>query len=72
MERFLARAKGLDKLSEIYVLPMDINGKPGYRVLYGFYQSIEEGKAGMEQLPQRFKEAFKPSLHLIGKEQAAN
>ncbi len=65
LERFLARTKGLGMFSDIYILPMDINGKPGYRVLYGFYQSIEEGEAGMEQLPQRFKKAFNPMLYPI-------
>ena len=66
VERFLARASGLGRLSEIYVLPIEINGSPGYRILYGVYPDTEAAQAGMEQLPQRFKEAFNLSLYLIG------
>ena len=37
MEGFLQRAEGLGKLSEIYLLPAQLNGKKGLRVLYGAY-----------------------------------
>ncbi len=70
MEGFLTRAKGLGKLSEIYVLPITLNGKAGFRVLYGYYPDIEAGRAGMEQLPQRYRKAFAPSLYLLGGAQA--
>lgn len=71
VERFLARASGLGKLSEIYVLPTEINGNTGYRILYGSYPDAEAAQAGMEQLPQRFKEAFNPSLYSLGSGQVA-
>jgi type II secretory pathway predicted ATPase ExeA len=71
MEGFLTRAKGLGKLSEIYVLPITLNGKAGFRVLYGYYPDIEAARAGMEQLPQRYRKAFAPSLYLLGSAQTA-
>jgi septal ring-binding cell division protein DamX len=63
VEGFLARAKGLGKLSEIYVLPARINGSNGYRVLYGFYADAETAREGMQQLPERYQKAFAPSLY---------
>lgn len=71
MEGFLARAKGLGKLSEIYVLPITLNGKAGFRVLYGYYPDVEAARAGMEQLPQRYRKAFAPSLYLLGSAQTS-
>ncbi len=65
MEGFLKRANGLDKLSEIYVVPIKVNGRNGYRVLYGEYPSSEAARAGMKQLPQRYKIAFEPMLYLL-------
>ncbi len=65
MERFLVRANGLGKLSEIYVLPIRVNGKEGFRVLYGNYPDIESASTGMQQLPERYKKAFAPTLYLL-------
>ncbi len=69
MERFLVRANGLGKLSEIYVLPIRVNGKEGFRVLYGNYPDIESASTGMQQLPERYKKAFAPTLYLLGNTQ---
>lgn len=63
MERFLSRAKGLGKLSEIYVVPIKIGGKESFRVLYGAYPNSEAARAGMKNLPQRYKEAFATTLY---------
>ena len=71
MERFLIRANGVGKLSEIYVLPIKINGKDGFRVLYGTYSNATEAHAGMQQLPQRYKDAFVPVLYVLGGAQTA-
>jgi len=63
MERFLIRANGLGKLSEIYLLPIKVNGKEGFRVLYGTYPDIQAASTGMQQLPERYKKAFAPALY---------
>jgi len=71
MERFLIRANGLGKLSEIYVLSIKVNGKDGFRALYGTYPDIEAASAGMQQLPKRYKEVFAPGPYLLDDAQAA-
>ncbi len=65
IERFLSRAKSLGKLSEIYIIPIKIKGKDGYRVLYGVYSNNEEARKGMNELPQRYKDAFAPTLNSL-------
>lgn len=62
VEAFLKRANDQGTLQKIYVVPIKINGRKGYRVLYGFYSSSEQARAGMRQLPQRFREAFAPTI----------
>ncbi len=70
LERFLIRAKKLGKLSEIYVIPIKINGKENYRVLYGAYAGSEEAHAGIKNLPQRYKDAFSPALYELDRNYA--
>ena len=65
IESFLKRADGQGVLKNIYVLPIKINGRNGYRVLYGIYSNSEKARAGIRQLPQRFQEAFAPTIYLI-------
>jgi len=65
IERFLSRAKSLGKLSEIYIIPIKIKGKDGFRVLYGIYPNSEEARTGMKNLPQRYKDAFAPTLNSL-------
>ncbi|ADE10927.1 AAA family ATPase [Sideroxydans lithotrophicus] len=65
MERFLMRAKKLGVLADLYIVPIKLNGKDGYRVLYGLYASNDEARAGMENLPERYKEAFAPTLFML-------
>ncbi len=64
MERFLQRAKNLGVLNEIYVLPIKIKGKEGFRVLYGNYPDIESARAGIKQLPKRYQDAFASTLYM--------
>ena len=71
MERFLMRAKGLGKLSEIYIMPIRVNGKDGFRALYGAYPDITAANAGTQHLPERYKKAFAPALYLLGDAQTA-
>lgn len=66
LERFLIRAKAIDKLAEIYIEPVKTNGKEGFRVLYGAYSNNEAARAGMKSLPQKYKDAFAPTLHDLG------
>ena len=65
MERFLVRAQKLGKFAEIYIVPIKLNGRNGYRVLYGLYANNDAARAGMDDLPQRYKEAFAPTLYLL-------
>jgi MSHA biogenesis protein MshM len=65
IEGFLKRAEGLGKLHEIYVLPIKINGKQGLRVLYGIYPNSKEARAGIQQLPKRYLDAYAPSIFLL-------
>ena len=65
LEAFLIRAQGLGKLDDIYILPAKINGKEGMRVLYGEYLDINAARAGMQQLPQRYKDGFASAVYLL-------
>ena len=65
MERFLGRAQRLGILAEIYIVPIKLNGKDGYRVLFGNYSTSDLARTGIQELPQRYKDAFAPTLHLL-------
>jgi len=67
IEAFLKRADSQGTLNEIYVVPIKINGRKGFRVLYGIYTSSEKARSGMRHLPQRFLDAFAPTIYLIEK-----
>jgi septal ring-binding cell division protein DamX len=64
MERFLGRAQRLGKLAEIYIVPIKLSGRDGYRVLYGLYANSDAAREGIKELPQRYKDAFAPTLHM--------
>lgn len=65
MERFLGRAQRLEKLAEIYIVPIKLSGRDGYRVLFGLYANSEAARSGMNGLPQRYKDAFAPTLYML-------
>lgn len=65
IEGFLKRADKLGALQEIYVLPININERKGFRVLYGIYSSGEKARSGMRQLPQRFLDTFAPTIYVL-------
>lgn len=69
MERFLGRAERLGKLAEIYIVPIKLRGKDGYRVIFGNYADSEMARAAMKELPQRYKDAFAPTLHMLDNSQ---
>lgn len=65
MERFLGRAQRLGKFADIYIVPIKLSGKDGYRVLYGLYANNDGARTGMDELPQRYKDAFAPTLYML-------
>ena len=65
LEDFLKRADALGKIAEIYIQHTTINGKTGFRVLYGNYPNPEAARLGMRQLPQRYKDGFTPAIFLL-------
>ena len=71
MERFLVRARGLGILPEVYIMPIRVNGKDGFRALYGAYPDINAASAATRQLPERYRKAFAPALYLLGDAQTA-
>ena len=62
MEGFLSRAKNLGVLSDIYIVPIKINGRAAFRILYGIYPDNAAALIGIQNLPQRYKDAFAPSV----------
>ncbi|MDO8925358.1 MAG: AAA family ATPase [Sideroxyarcus sp.] len=69
MERFLGRAQRLGILAEIYIVSIKLNGKDGYRVLFGNYATSDLARGGIQELPQRYKDAFAPTLHMLNETQ---
>jgi MSHA biogenesis protein MshM len=65
MERFLGRSQRLGRLAEIYIVPIKLSGRDGYRVLYGLYANSDKARIGMDDLPQRYKDAFAPTLYML-------
>lgn len=63
IEGFLKRAESLGILHEIFVLSVKIKERAGFRVLYGVYPDMEAARSAMQQLPQRYKDAFTPSIY---------
>ena len=69
MEGFFKRAEKLGVLNEIYVLPIKLSGRDAYRVIYGVYPNSDAARNGIAALPQRYQEAFAPTLHLLDNSQ---
>ena len=65
MEGFLRRAKNLGKLEDIYILPIELKGQDALRVLYGTFPDSKTARAAIPELPERYREAFAPTLHLL-------
>lgn len=65
IEAFLKRADSQGAINNIYIVPIKINGRKGYRVLYGIYASSDKARSGMRQLPQRFRDSFAPTIFLL-------
>ncbi|MFA6120105.1 MAG: AAA family ATPase [Sideroxydans sp.] len=65
MEGFLKRADKLGVLNEIYVLPIRLSGHDAYRVIFGVFPNSDTARNSIPSLPQRYREAFAPTLHLL-------
>jgi len=65
MEGFLKRAEKLGVLNEIYILPIKLGGRNSYRVIYGVYPNIDTARNGFAALPQRYQEAFAPTVYFL-------
>jgi type II secretory pathway predicted ATPase ExeA len=63
IENFLVRAKGLGKLSDIYLLPAKFGNKDGMRVLYGAYSSVDAARNAVKELPKRYQESFTVTIY---------
>jgi len=58
-ERFLARARDLVPLSEIYVIPVATTSRYFLRVAYGTYPSKEAAAGAAKRLPPKYQSAFR-------------
>lgn len=65
MEGFLGRAQQMGVLDQIYILPIKLHERDAFRVLYGIYANSEAARIGINSLPQRYQDAFAPTLHLL-------
>ncbi len=63
MEGFLRRARSLGKLDDIYILPIELQDQDAFRVLFGIYPDSKAAKVAIPQLPQRYLDAFAPTLY---------
>ena len=62
MERFLARARSLVPLADVYVIPVRIGERYYVRVTLGAFSDREAAAAAAERLPPKYKQAFRPEL----------
>lgn len=65
MERFLARARGLIDLSNLYVHPITNGDQAKFVVTYGLYPGQDEAGMAMARLPQKYQTSFQPELHAL-------
>ncbi|WP_333844340.1 AAA family ATPase [Pelomicrobium sp.] len=65
MERFLQRARERIELEKIYVYPTRTGGQPNFAVLYGSFDTREEGLAALERLPSGYRSEFAPIVRRL-------
>ncbi len=70
-ERFLARARELVPLSEIYVIPVATGSSYFLRVAYGAYPSKEAATEAAKRLPPKYQNAFRFELRSFAELRAA-
>ena len=70
-ERFLARARELVQLSELYVIPVATGSSYFLRVAYGAYPSWEAAAEAAKRLPPKYQNAFRFELRSFAELRAA-
>lgn len=65
MERFLARARGLVDLSNLYVHTVKNGEQAKFIVTYGIYTDRDEATMAVSGLPEKYQSAFQPELHAL-------
>lgn len=62
IERFLIRARGLETLPELYVVPLTRSPRTRVWVVYGAFATRGEADAALRRLPQAYHQDFKLTL----------
>ena len=70
-ERFLARARELVQLSDVYVIPVATGSSYFLRVTYGAYPSREAAADAAKRLPPKYQNAFRFELRSFAELRAA-
>ena len=70
-ERFLARARELVQLSDVYVIPVATGSRYFLRVTYGAYPSQEAAADAAKRLPPKYQNAFRFELRSFAELRAA-
>ncbi len=70
-ERFLARARELVQLSELYVIPVATGASYFLRVTYGAYPNQESAAEAAKRLPPKYHNAFQLNLRSFAELRAA-
>jgi type II secretory pathway predicted ATPase ExeA len=66
IERFLARARDMVPLADLYVMPVAAGpGRFRLRVAYGTFESAADARNGMRALPPRYQQEFSPSARRV-------
>jgi septal ring-binding cell division protein DamX len=65
MERFLARARGVVDLSDLYVHAVTNGESARFRVTYGIYASREQASAAMAALPEKYQTSFQSEVYAL-------
>jgi hypothetical protein len=70
-ERFLARARDLVPLSDVYVIPVATGARYFLKVTYGAYATKEAAAAAAGRLPPKYQNAFRFELRSFAELRAA-
>ena len=65
MERFLARARSMIDISDVYVHPVINGDRAKFRVTYGIYSSREQASAALGGLPEKYQSSFQPEIYAL-------
>jgi septal ring-binding cell division protein DamX len=65
VEYFLARAQQFTDAKQIYIYSWPVDGKTGYRVAYGLYESLAACREAIGSLPDMLRR-YQPYPETIG------